>query len=88
MIATVISGGARFDAVDVFRAQYRLAELKAVVARLFARMEVLVLPTIGTTFTVPEVLEIIPYVHQARSLHPLRQPAGPVRDCRPGGQYP
>ena len=35
VIATIISGGARFDAVDVFRAQYRLAELKAVVARLF-----------------------------------------------------
>jgi allophanate hydrolase len=40
----------------VFRAQYRLAELKAEVSRLFQHMDVLVLPTIGTTFTVAEVL--------------------------------
>ena len=38
VIADIINGGARFSAVDVFRAQYRLAELKAVVARLFASM--------------------------------------------------
>lgn len=56
VIATIINGGRNFDAVDVFRAQYRLAELKAEVARLFTAMDVLVLPTIGTTFTVPEVL--------------------------------
>jgi allophanate hydrolase len=56
VIARIIGGGARFDAVDVFRAQYRLAELKAVVGRLFTSMDVLVLPTIGTTFTVAEVL--------------------------------
>ena len=56
VIASIIGGGARFDAVDVFRAQYRLAELKAVVGRLFTTMDVLVLPTIGTTFTVHEVL--------------------------------
>ena len=56
VVAEIIGGGARFDAVDVFRAQYRLAELKAEVARLFQDMDVLVLPTIGTTFTVAEVL--------------------------------
>jgi allophanate hydrolase len=56
VIAGIIEGGRRFSAVDVFRAQYRLAELKATVARLFTAMDVLVLPTIGTTFTVPEVL--------------------------------
>ena len=56
MIADIIGGGARFSAVDTFRAQYRLAELKAVVARAFTTMDVLVLPTIGTTFTVDQVL--------------------------------
>jgi allophanate hydrolase len=56
VVSTIISGGARFSAVEVFRAQYRLAELKAVVTRLFESMDVLVLPTIGTTFTVSEVL--------------------------------
>lgn len=56
VVAEIIRGGARFDAVDVFRAQYRLAELKAEVGRLFSEMDVLVLPTVGTTFTVPQVL--------------------------------
>ena len=56
VIAEIIGGGARFSAVDTFRAQYRLAELKAVVARAFTTMDVLVLPTIGTTFTVDQVL--------------------------------
>ena len=56
VVEQIISGGARFSATDVFRAQSRLAELKAEVARLFERMDVLVLPTVGTTFTVAEVL--------------------------------
>jgi allophanate hydrolase len=56
VVEQIIAGGARFDAMDVFRAQYRLAELKAEVGRLFDAMDVLVLPTVGTTFTVPEVL--------------------------------
>ena len=43
-------------------------------------MDVLVVPTIGTTFTVDEVLaDPIDDQHQARPLHPLRQPARPVR---------
>jgi allophanate hydrolase len=93
VIATIISGGARFDAVDVFRAQYRLAELKAVTARLFARMEVLVLPTIGTTFTVPEVLgdpittntKLGHYTHFGNLLDlcAIAVPAGTTRDGRP-----
>ena len=56
VVGDIIRGGARFAATDVFRAQYRLAELKAEVGRLFEAMDVLVLPTVGTTFTVPEVL--------------------------------
>ena len=93
VIATIISGGARFDAVDVFRAQYRLAELKAVVARLFTSMDVLVLPTIGTTFTVPEVLgdpiatntKLGHYTHFGNLLDlcAIAVPAGTTRDGRP-----
>lgn len=45
-----------FSAADVFSAQYRLAELKAVVTDLFTRMDVLILPTVGTTFSVTEVV--------------------------------
>ena len=56
VVGDIIRGGARFAATDVFRAQYRLAALKAEVARAFEAMDVLVLPTVGTTFTVPEVL--------------------------------
>ena len=41
----------------MFRAQYRLAELKAVVGRLWhAPWTCWCVPTIGTTFTVDEVL--------------------------------
>jgi allophanate hydrolase len=56
VVAEIINGGAGFNATDVFRAQYRLAELKAVVGRLFEQVDVVVLPTIGTTFTIEEVL--------------------------------
>ena len=84
VIAEIIRGGARFSAVDMFRAQYRLAELKAVVARAFSAMDVLVIPTIGTTFTVDQVLaDPIATNTDARSLHPLRQPARPLRRRRP-----
>jgi allophanate hydrolase len=93
VIATIIGNGARFDAVDVFRAQYRLAELKALVARLFTTMEVLVLPTIGTTFTVPEVLSdpiatnttLGHYTHFGNLLDlcAIAVPTGTTRDGRP-----
>ncbi|GAA3638576.1 allophanate hydrolase [Microlunatus ginsengisoli] len=56
VIAKIIGSGAGYSAVDVFRAQYRLTELKAVVTEIFATVDVIVLPTIGTTFTVDEVL--------------------------------
>ena len=56
VVADIINGGERFSAGDVFRAQYRLAELKAVVGRLFEEVDVVVLPTIGTTFTIEDVL--------------------------------
>ncbi len=56
VVAGIIAGGDRYSAADLFRAQYRLAELKAEVGRLFERMDVLVVPTVGTTFTVEQVL--------------------------------
>ncbi|MGK5113117.1 MULTISPECIES: allophanate hydrolase [unclassified Geodermatophilus] len=56
VVASVIEGGRRYTAVDVFRAQYRLQELRAEVGRLFEDVDVVVLPTIATTFTVAEVL--------------------------------
>jgi allophanate hydrolase len=56
VIRTILEGGARYSAVDVFAAEHRLGELKVQVAALWARMDVLVLPAVGTTFTVEEVL--------------------------------
>jgi allophanate hydrolase len=56
VIRTILEGGSKYSAVDVFTAQHRLGELRAQVATLWHEMDVLVLPAIGTTFTVDEVL--------------------------------
>ena len=56
VVREILIGGWKYTAVDAFAALQRLAELKAVVARLWQHMDVLVVPTIGTTFTVDEVL--------------------------------
>lgn len=55
VIRTVLAGGRRFDALDVFRGQHRLRELRAWADRLWQRIDVLVLPTVGTTFTLAEI---------------------------------
>ncbi|WP_197377370.1 allophanate hydrolase [Mycolicibacterium baixiangningiae] len=57
VVRDILRGGHRYTAVDAFAALQALQELKAVVGRLWQRMDVLVVPTIGTTFTVDEVLE-------------------------------
>ncbi len=52
-------------------------------------MDVLVVPTIGTTFTVDEVLERADRLqHDARPLHPLRQSARPAGRRGAGGRRP
>ena len=56
VIRTILEGGANYSAVDVFKAEHRLGELRTQVAALWHEMDVLVLPAIGTTFTVDEVL--------------------------------
>ncbi len=93
VVAAIISGGDRFSALDVFRAQYRLAELKAEVGRLFEAVDVVVVPTIGTTFTVPEVLAdpvatnttLGHYTHCGNLLDlcGIAVPAGTTTDGRP-----
>lgn len=55
VVREIFAGGHRYTAVDAFAALQRLQELKAQVSRLRQRMDVFVLPTIGTTFTVDEV---------------------------------
>lgn len=56
VVREILEGAERFTAVDTFAAMQRLAELKALVGRLWQDMDVYVVPTIGTTFTVDEVL--------------------------------
>ena len=56
VVAAIIESGRHYTAVDAFRASYRLQELKAEVGRLFEDVDVVVLPTLATTFTVAEVL--------------------------------
>ncbi|GAA1843733.1 hypothetical protein GCM10009836_23860 [Pseudonocardia ailaonensis] len=53
----VIERGKDFSAVDAFRARYRLQELRAWAARLFETADVLLLPTVPTTFTRAELAE-------------------------------
>lgn len=56
VVRDILRGGEKYTTVDAFAALQRLQELKALVARLWRKMDVLVVPTIGTTFTVDEVL--------------------------------
>ncbi|KAA8881957.1 allophanate hydrolase [Nocardia colli] len=56
VIREILTSGYEFNAVDVFRAQQQLQELRAVVARMWADCDVMVVPTIGTTCTIGEVL--------------------------------
>ncbi|WP_308285272.1 allophanate hydrolase [Actinoplanes hulinensis] len=53
----VLEGGHAFTAVDAFRAQHRLRELWAAAERMWERIDVLALPTVGTTFTHAEIAE-------------------------------
>lgn len=56
VVRQIFEGGHKYTAVDAFAALQKLQELKARVGRLWQQMDVLVVPTIGTTFTVDEVL--------------------------------
>lgn len=56
VVRSILEGGRRYSAVDAFRSLQRLQELRAVVGRVWSGCDVLVVPTIGTTFTVEQVL--------------------------------
>ncbi|TDO38177.1 allophanate hydrolase [Paractinoplanes brasiliensis] len=53
----VLETGRGFTAADAFRAQHRLQELKHAADRMWEQVDVLVLPTIGTTWTHAEIAE-------------------------------
>ncbi|MGS2810993.1 allophanate hydrolase [Nocardia sp. MW-W600-9] len=93
VIREILTGGQRFTAVEVFRAQQRLQELRAEVGLLWAGFDVMVVPTIGTTFTVDQVLAdpiatntvLGHYTHFGNllDLTAVAVPAGTTRDGRP-----
>src|SRR6201999_1357343 len=56
VVRDILRSGEKYTAVDAFAALQRLQELRAEVGRLWEHMDVMVVPTIGTTFTVDEVL--------------------------------
>lgn len=56
VVRDILRSGLKYTAVDAFAALQRLAELRAEVGRIWRGMDVLVVPTIGRTFTVDEVL--------------------------------
>jgi allophanate hydrolase len=53
----VLETGRQFSAVDAWRGMHRLRELQAWTDRLWDTVDVLVLPTIGTTYTHDEIAE-------------------------------
>lgn len=56
VVREIISGGARFSAVDAFRAAYQLEALRRRTQSVWADIDVLVLPTAQTIYTIEEVL--------------------------------
>jgi allophanate hydrolase len=52
----VLDGGRGYSAVDAFRGRHRLAELRARARAAWESVDVLLLPTVPTTFTVAEML--------------------------------
>ncbi|MBZ9937942.1 allophanate hydrolase [Mesorhizobium sp. BR1-1-16] len=51
-VRTIVEGARAYSAVDAFRGQYRLEELRKLTDSEWARMDVLLLPTAPTTYTV------------------------------------
>lgn len=57
IIRQVIEEGRQFTAADTFRAWHRLKELQHWTGQLWRRADLLIMPTVPTTFTVDEIAE-------------------------------
>ncbi|MCC1495644.1 allophanate hydrolase [Alcanivorax sp. 1008] len=57
VIAEIIGGGGARKAAEYFRAEYRLAALRAQAAELFEQIDVLLTPTAGRHFRISEVAQ-------------------------------
>ncbi len=56
VVREIIGGAKKFDAVAAFNGQYQLQALAQAVAPLWQKLDVLLLPTTGTTYRIAEVL--------------------------------
>jgi allophanate hydrolase len=55
VVASILMGAARHSAVDAYRCAHRLKELRRLASREWERMDVLVVPTAGTIYTLAEI---------------------------------
>ncbi len=55
VVRQIITGAAKYSAADAYKAQYRLGELRRQAEADWTRMDVMLLPTTGTTYTIAEV---------------------------------
>lgn len=93
VVRDILRSGEKYTAVDAFAALQRLQELRAEVGRVWQHIDVLVVPTIGTTFTVDEVRDrpidtntmLGHYTHFGNLLDLLgvAMPLGTLADGRP-----
>jgi allophanate hydrolase len=91
----VLESGHRFSAVDAFRGQHRLQELRSRCDRLWADADALIVPTVPTTYTRTEIaedpigrnLELGRFTQFANllDLAAVAVPAGVTPDSRPAG---
>ena len=56
VVREIIGGAAKYDAMAAFAGQYRLQALSKVVREVWHKLDVLLLPTTGTTYRIEEVL--------------------------------
>jgi allophanate hydrolase len=56
VVREIIGGAAKFDAMAVFDAQYQLQAYTQQTRKIFSELDVLLLPTTGTTYRIDEVL--------------------------------
>lgn len=56
VVRDIVFGAAQFDAVDAFKAQYRLAELARTTEAEWRKMDIMLLPTAGTIYKIAELL--------------------------------
>ncbi len=54
-VRSIVMGSARYTAVDVFRAEYRLQELRTSAQKILATVDAILLPTVPTTYKIADV---------------------------------